>query len=78
MSFSIPKSIAILERTPNVLSIMLKNLPIDWVSCNEGPETWSAFDVIGHLIQGEQTDWMCRTKIILSAVRHVPQGMSNT
>lgn len=66
MSFSLPKSIAILERTPNVLSSMLQNLPADWVQCNEGPETWSAFDVIGHLIQGEKTDWMTRTKIILS------------
>lgn len=66
MSFSITKSIAILERTPNVLSSMLKNIPNDWVSCNEGPETWSAFDVIGHLIHGEKTDWMRRTKIILS------------
>jgi hypothetical protein len=66
MSFSIPKTIAILERTPNVLSSMLQNLPTEWVSCNEGPETWSAFDVIGHLIQGEKADWMIRTKIILS------------
>ena len=66
MSFSITKSIAILERTPNVLSSMLKNIPNDWVSCTEGPETWSAFDVIGHLIHGEKTDWMRRTKIILS------------
>lgn len=70
MSFSIPKSIAILERTPNVLSSMLKNLPDDWIHCNEGPETWSAFDVIGHLIHGEKTDWMTRTKIILSDKTH--------
>ena len=53
MSFSLPKSIAVLERTPNVLSNMLQNLPNEWVNCNEGTETWSAFDVIGHLIQGE-------------------------
>lgn len=66
MSFSLPKSIAILERTPKVLSSMLYNLSADWVQCNEGPETWSAFDIIGHLIQGEKTDWMTRTKIILS------------
>lgn len=66
MSFSIPKSIAVLERTPNVLSNMLQNLPNEWVNCNEGTETWSAFDVIGHLIQGEKADWMIRTKIILS------------
>lgn len=66
MSFSIPKTIAILERTPNVLSSMLQNLPTELVSCNEGPETWSAFDVIGHLIQGEKADWMIRTKIIIS------------
>ncbi|MDO8991483.1 DinB family protein [Daejeonella sp.] len=66
MSFSIPKTIAILERTPNVLSSMLYNLSADWVQCNEGPETWSVFDIIGHLIQGEKTDWMTRTKIILS------------
>ncbi len=66
MSFSIPKTIAILERTPKVLSSMLQNLPTEWVNCNEGPETWSAFDIIGHLIQGEKADWMIRTKIILS------------
>lgn len=66
MSFSIPKSISILEKTPNVLSSILKNLPDDWIHCNEGPETWSAFDVMGHLIQGEIVDWMTRTEIILS------------
>jgi len=66
MSFSVPKSISILEKTPNVLSSMLQNLPGDWIHCNEGSETWSAFDVIGHLIQGEKADWMIRTKIILS------------
>ncbi|MFA6946446.1 MAG: hypothetical protein WC220_11155 [Pedobacter sp.] len=66
MLFSLPKSIAILERTPNVLSSMLLNLPDDWICCNEGPETRSAFDVIGHLMQGEKADWMTRTKIILS------------
>lgn len=66
MNFSISKSIEILERTPDVLVAMLRNISSDWTSNNEGEETWSVYDIVGHLIHGEKTDWIPRIKIILS------------
>lgn len=66
MNFSLNKSIEILERTPKVLELMLENLSDEWTMNNEGPETWSPYDILGHLIHGEQADWITRTKIILS------------
>ena len=66
MSFKLETSIEILERTPNVLKVMLQNLPPDFISVNEGGETWNIFDVIGHLVHGEKTDWLPRAEIILS------------
>ncbi|MGE5107520.1 MAG: DinB family protein [Sphingobacteriales bacterium] len=65
MKYSVNKSIEILERTASVLKTLLPNLHNDWVSNNEGPETFSPYDVIGHLIHGEKTDWVPRAKIIL-------------
>lgn len=65
MKYSLEKSYEILERTPAVLKSLLNNLHDDWVMNNEGPETFSPYDVIGHLIHGEKTDWTARTKIIL-------------
>jgi hypothetical protein len=67
MDFNLEKSIEILERTPHVLRVMLQNLSEDWIKNNEGGETWSPYDVVGHLIHGEKTDWMQRVEIILSA-----------
>lgn len=66
MNFTVEKSIEILERTPGVLHTMLQNISDDWTSCNEGKETWSAYDIIGHLVNGEKTDWVPRMEIILS------------
>jgi uncharacterized damage-inducible protein DinB len=66
MHFSIDKSIEILERTPGVLHAMLQNISADWTTKNEGGETWSVYDIIGHLIHGEKTDWIPRAEIILS------------
>jgi uncharacterized damage-inducible protein DinB len=66
MEFSVEKSLQILERTPNVLIVMLQNISEDWTSVNEGAETWSVYDIIGHLIHGEKTDWIPRADIILS------------
>jgi len=66
MNFSLSKSIEILERTPNVLTAMLQNLSAGWTFSNEGGETWNAYDIIGHLIHGEKTDWIPRMEIILS------------
>ncbi|MEJ0079868.1 MAG: DinB family protein [Puia sp.] len=66
MEFSMNKSIEILERTPHVLIQLVSGLSADWTMMNEGDETWSVFDVMGHLIHGEKTDWMTRIEIILS------------
>ncbi len=66
MNFTLPKSIEILERTPDVLITMLQNISLDWSSNNEGGETWSVYDIIGHLIHAEKTDWIARMEIILS------------
>jgi uncharacterized damage-inducible protein DinB len=65
MEFSIDQSLALLARTPATLHALLRELPDEWTHANEGPSTWSAFDVIGHLIHGEQTDWLVRTRLIL-------------
>src|SRR5688572_25085195 len=66
MQYSVNKSIEILERTPSTLIHMLDGISEDWTSNNEGGETWSAYDVIGHLIHGDRTDWLPRTELILS------------
>src|SRR6266496_4732822 len=66
MNFSIERSIQILERTPAVLNTMLQNISEEWTSANEGGETWSVYDIIGHFIHGEKTDWIPRAEIILS------------
>ena len=65
MKFDLNKSYGILERTPTVLKTLLSDLHDDWIMNNEGPETFSPYDVIGHLIHGEKTDWATRAKIIL-------------
>lgn len=72
MEFSLERSLEILERTPVVLQQLLGGLHEDWVRPNEGPETFSPYDVLGHLIHGERTDWMARTRIILD------EGISRT
>lgn len=66
MNFSLEKSIDVLGRTPDVLAIMLSNISNAWTSPNEGEDTWSVFDIVGHLIHGEKTDWIPRMNIILS------------
>ena len=65
MKYSLQRSYEILDRTPAVLQSLLAGLPDDWVMPNEGPETYSPYDVVGHLIHGEKTDWTARTKMIL-------------
>lgn len=66
MNFELEKSIEMLERTPDVLIDMLGGLSEDWTSATEGEQTWSAYDVVGHLVHGEKTDWIPRTEVILS------------
>jgi DinB superfamily len=63
--FSVELGLEVLERTPAVLRALLEGLSPEWTAANEGPDTWSPYDVIGHLIHGERTDWMARVNIIL-------------
>src|SRR5580692_12236930 len=63
--FQLSETVAILTRTPATLNAMLRGLPDTWVRCNEGKDSWSAFDIVGHLVVGERTDWMPRVRIIL-------------
>ena len=65
MSFQLDQAVDLLSRTPETLSRLLRGLPDAWVRSNEGEATWSAFDVMGHLIHGEETDWIPRARIIL-------------
>jgi len=66
MKFNLSNALEILERTPSVLETMLGDLSEVWTSANEGKGSWSPYDIIGHLVHGEKTDWMPRTEIILS------------
>ncbi|PTB95534.1 hypothetical protein C9994_11220 [Marivirga lumbricoides] len=66
MIFELNKSKEILERTPEVLETLLNGLSKEWVENNEGEKTWSPYDIVGHLISGEKTDWIIRIKTILS------------
>ena len=63
---SLDDAVAILERTPASLSALLEGLPEMWVKATEGNGTWSPYDVIGHLIHGERTDWIPRARHILA------------
>jgi DinB superfamily len=66
MEFDLSHAIEVLERTPAAVHALLGGLSEPWVSGTEGPDTFSPFDVVGHLIDGEETDWMPRARIILA------------
>jgi hypothetical protein len=65
MQFNLDQAIALLSRTPQTLESLLGGLPSEWILNNEGDSTWSPFDVLGHLIHGERTDWIPRIKTVL-------------
>lgn len=65
MEFQLEHAKAILKRTPAALDSLLRHLPEEWILSNEGTETWSPFDVLGHLIHAEEADWIPRARIIL-------------
>jgi hypothetical protein len=65
MTFDLERTFEILERTPETLSALLTGLSDDWILAGEGGDTFSPKDVVGHLIAGEETDWVARTEIIL-------------
>jgi hypothetical protein len=66
MDFDLTSGIAILERTPGTLRAMLAGVPPVWTDATEGPETWSPYVIVGHLIHGERTDWIPRAQVILA------------
>src|SRR5881409_1930899 len=66
MDFDLNLTIEVLRRSPATLRTLLEGLSEPWIRGNEGPETFSPFDVVGHLIDGEETDWMPRARIILA------------
>ena len=65
MEQNLQNTIALLSHTPTALDALLRGLPEDWIFRNEGDNTWNAFDVVGHLIHGERTDWMPRARMVL-------------
>jgi hypothetical protein len=65
MQFDLAAGRAILARTPDSLNALLHDLPSPWIEQNEGPDTWSPFDVVGHLVHGERADWMPRARVLL-------------
>lgn len=66
MDFDLSTGCAVLERTPSTLRTMLDGLPADWTDATEGPETWSPYVVVGHLVHCERADWVPRARIILA------------
>jgi hypothetical protein len=64
--FDFEDAVAVLKRTPASLSALLNGLPETWIEATEGEGTWSPYDVIGHLIHGERTDWIPRARHILA------------
>src|SRR2546421_9626736 len=72
MKNSLEKPRALLERPPAVLDTLLRDLPDDWTLRNEGEKSWSAFDIVGHLIHGELTDWLPRARRILESGESKP------
>ena len=66
MRFDLDSSVEVLARTPACLQAMLGGLSDGWTRGTEGPETFSPFDVVGHLIDGEEADWIPRARIILA------------
>lgn len=66
MEFDLKKSIEILSRTPPALEVLLDGINEEWTHNNEGDNTWSPFDILGHLIHGEKTDWIPRMNVILA------------
>lgn len=65
MDFEVQRATELLSHTPAILNALLRDLSETWLVRNEGPQTWSPYDIVGHLIHGEETDWIPRAKIIL-------------
>src|SRR5215831_8106539 len=66
VNFDLPTGVSVLERTPSTLRSMLAGLSPAWTDATEGPDTWSPYIILGHLVHGERADWIPRAKIILA------------
>jgi DinB superfamily len=66
VKFTLEDALPLLTRTPVVLRHLLTDLPEPWIRGTEGPDTWSPYDIVGHLIHGERTDWITRTEVLLT------------
>src|SRR5213592_4748143 len=75
MTFNLDHSIDVLERTPPTLSALLGGLNDFWSLSNYGPDTFSPFDVVGHLIHADRTNWLPRARIILEHGESIPLGV---
>ena len=65
MSFELSSGLAVLERTPHTLQALLDGLGPEWTESDEGPDTWSPYVILGHLVHGERDDWIPRARLIL-------------
>ncbi len=65
MEFALAEARAVLMRTPGTLRAMLSGLGPEWLDATEGPETWSPYVIMGHLVHGERTDWIVRARLIM-------------
>jgi hypothetical protein len=72
LEFRFDDAVPVLQRTPDVVRALLHDLPAVWTGATEGPGTWSPFDVVGHMIHGERTDWMPRVEHLLRHGDAVP------
>ena len=63
--FRLDETIEILKQTPATLSSLVGGLSDEWIRCDEGPDTWSPYDIVGHLVHGEQADWIERLELML-------------
>ena len=72
MTFDLDAAVAVLSRTPWVLDALLRDLPAGWTAGTEGPDTWSPYDVVGHLVHGERADWIPRVEHLLAHGEAVP------
>lgn len=72
MKYNLETSYEILERTPRVLRSLLQGLNDDWILSNEGPDTFAPYDVVGHLVHGEKTDWTVRIRRIVEQGTTLP------
>lgn len=75
--FDLDQGLAVLRKAPAVLRALLVGLPQEWTHSNEGPDSWSPHDIVGHLMHGEKTDWIPRAKDqfdVKKTVRALPSG----